>query len=355
MQKAGQITALPGGQFNTLAQNGTGISVTGINKPPIIVQGEGAQKGNTKSLTNRAKKKVITQTITLALIDVAKRRNEPKREKAYWNTYHCQSRIIDGGDKFYGNYCKNRFCTICSGNRKAEIINKYLPVIRQWKDPYFVTLTAKSVPAYKLKDRMRRMILSFNKIINRNKKRYARGKGIKLEGIRSLESNFNPIARTYNPHFHILVSSKEAAELILKEWLEQCSPAFASRAAQQIRKVEDTIHDLMEVVKYGSKIFTDPTMKKKAKSKVSPYIYVSAFHNIIGAMEGHRIFERFGFNLPPGPKKGKKTILTKYEELVFIPEVFDWVCPETAALLTGYKPSAELLGILEENVDLELQ
>ena len=65
------------------------------------------------------------------------------------------------------------------------------------------------------------------------------------------------------------------------------------------------MRDLEEVIKYGSKIFTDPSMNKKAHSKISPYIYVAAFPNIIGAMSGHRIFERFGFNLLSGPKNQK--------------------------------------------------
>lgn len=96
-------------------------------------------------------------------------------------------------------------------------------------------------------------------------------------------------------------------------------------------------------------------MKKKSKRNVSPYIYISAFHNIIGAMSGHRVFDRFGFNLPPGPKKGKLSVLTQYEKLVFMPELYDWVCVETSELLSGYQPSAELLGILGGNINLDLQ
>ncbi|MBK9721921.1 MAG: protein rep [Saprospiraceae bacterium] len=322
---------------------------------PIIVKGEGTDKSNSRAILRRAKSKVITQKVILSLIEVAKERNELNRVKAYWNTYHCQNRIFEADDKLFGNYCKNRFCTICAGIRKAEIINKYWPIISEWKEPYFLTLTAKSVPANKLKSRMQRMLLSLKKILNRNKKRYMRGKGIKFEGIRSLECNFNPVQRWYNPHFHIIVSTKEAAELILKEWLIQCTPKFALIDGQKIRKVEDKVHDLIEVVKYGSKIFTDPTMKKRAKRTVAPYIYVSAFHNIIWAMSGHRIFERFGFNLPPRTKETKMTLAIEYEQLKFAPELFDWVNEETAELLSGYQPTGELLSILRDNINFDLQ
>ncbi|MBL0235577.1 MAG: protein rep [Saprospiraceae bacterium] len=354
MPLVGNPKTLAKGQFNTLVQSGTD-SNNYNPKPPLILQGEGAVKGDSISLKNRAKKKVITQSIILALVDIARRRIEVKREKAYWNTYHCQNRIIEVENRYYGDYCKNRFCTICAGIRKADIINRYYPVISKWSDPYFVTLTAKSVPAKTLNNRIDRMFLSLKKILTRNKKRHSRGKGIHLEGIRSLESNFNPIKRTYNPHFHLIVSSKEAAELIISEWLEQCTPAFAVSSAQNMRKVIDMNHDLVEIIKYGSKIFTDPTMKKKAQSKISPYIYVAAFHNIIGAMSGHRIFERFGFNLPERTKETKISLITDYNQLVFVPEQFDWVSTETAELLTGYQPSDELITILAENINLDLE
>lgn len=153
----------------------------------------------------------------------------------------------------------------------------------------------------------------------------------------------------------MIVSSKEAEELIISEWLEKCTSAFAVRSAQNMRKVIDINHDLVEIIKYGSKIFTDPTMKKKTQSKISPYIYAAAFHNIIGAMSGHRIFERFGFQLPFRTKETKMTLITDYNQLVFVPEKFDWVSSETAELLTGYQPSDELMAILENNINLDLE
>lgn len=89
-----------------------------------------------------------------------------------------------------------------------------------------------------------------------------------------------------------------------------------------MRRVEDKVKNLIEMAKYGSKVFADPTMEKNTKCKVLPYIFDSAFHNIIGAMSGHRLFDRFGFNLPPRPKKGNVSVLTQYEKLVIVPEVF---------------------------------
>ena len=348
-------SALPGGQFNTLAQIGTTIDVSGSKQSPIILHGTGTDRGDAKMLKNRAKKKLITQKLCLALIDVAKSLKDFKMVKSYWNTYHCQSKLISANNRLHGNYCKNRFCSICAGIRKAEIISKYLPVISSWEEAHFVTLTSLAVPASQLKGRFQRMIKSFNKILKRNKKRCQRGKGIKIMGIRSVESNFNPIKRTYNPHLHIIVSSREAAELIVKEWLKACTPKFAYRGAQDIQKVNDKIKNLIEVVKYGSKIFTDPTMQKKSKSNVLPQIYVLAYHNIIKAMSGLRIFERFGFNACPGSKAPLSELYTEYERMIFDQGLSDWVNEETAEMLTGYVPSQELQFILNGNMDINLQ
>lgn len=351
--KARNLSFSGQGQFNTLAQSGTGFSSGKRKNRPITVKGRGSEILGTTQLQNRAKKKMITQAITLALIDVATKRGNTEMARAYWNTYHCQSQIVRAEGKLFGNYCKNRFCTLCAGNRKAEIINKYSPVIEKWEAPYFVTLTARSVPACKLKSRMDRMLKSLKKILARNKKRHQRGTGIKLELIRALECNFNPIKRTYNPHFHLLVSSKAGAELIIREWLEQCTPKFALPDAQNMRPVNDTIHDLIEVVKYGSKIFTDPTMNK-GRTKATPFVYVSAFHNIICAMKGNRVFDRSGFNLPKIISKRTIKQLTQYEELFYDPKLFDWVGCDEFELLTKYSANPNLLSVLQNNLDYAL-
>lgn len=341
----------------TLAQNGTTVKANTRSKPVITVKGKGTAAGQTEVLQNRAKKKMITQKLIRSLVDVATSKGATDRVNAYWNTYYCQSRITKSKGQLYGDYCKNRFCTLCSGIRKAEIINKYLPIISTWQQPYFVTLTAKSVFANALKSRINRMHQGISKLLARNKKRAERGKEVRLMGIRSIECNFNPIKRSYNPHFHFIVATKEMAEILVREWLKQCTPTHARPKAQLAKPVENTEKTLIEVIKYGSKIFTDPTMKGKAKKKVSPYIYVSAFDNIIGAMQGHRIFDRFGFNLPADTpaKQATFTPVTDYETLVYDTQLNDWISEDTLEVLTGYKPRGELMAILENNVDMVLE
>ena len=103
---------------------------------------------NVEALLGRAKRKTITQKSALSLIDVARRKKKGKAKiKSYWNTYHCQSRLVTSEGRSHAKYCKNRFCTICLSIRKATIINKYLPFVVTWEDPHFVALTVKAIPA----------------------------------------------------------------------------------------------------------------------------------------------------------------------------------------------------------------
>lgn len=72
-------------------------------------------------------------------------------------------------------------------------------------------------------------------------------------------------------------------------------------------------------------------------------------------MQGLRLFDHFGFNLPAKPRIGKRQTISEYELLKFDPQLFDWVTPETGALLTLYKPEPGLLAMLEGNMDRDLE
>jgi hypothetical protein len=120
---------------------------------------------NDKALKGRAKRKTITQSMVLSLMDVAKQKGNNENQNSYWNTYYCQNRVIVNDGKLYGKYCKNRFCTLCCSNRKADIINKYLPNIKEWGDPYFVTLTVKACKGNKLNVMVSKVLEGFSKIL----------------------------------------------------------------------------------------------------------------------------------------------------------------------------------------------
>jgi hypothetical protein len=196
------------------------------------------------------------------------------------------------------------------------------------------------------------MIRGFNRIIAKYRKRNLRGKGIKLMGIRTLECNFNFKKRTYNPHFHLVVANKEIAEAFINEWLnlwKSNKQIYTVRQAQHMRPIEDLEKDLIETIKYGTKIFTQPDPDKKKKVKGAERIYAMAIYNILNAMKGRHLFEHFGFKIPKASKeKSQSIILANPKEWEYSLQKLDWVNKETADVLTGFLPSTKLLGMVNE-------
>jgi plasmid rolling circle replication initiator protein Rep len=341
-QMKGRDDVARDGCFNTLAQNGTSFP----EAVPVIVQGSGSDLKNTKSLKGRAKRKLITQATVLGLIDIAKELQFKELSQSYWNTFHCQNSVLTVDNRLYSLYCKNRYCTLCSANRKADIINRYLPIIEKWKCPHFLTLTVKSVPYSSLRKVMIQMVQVFRKIIGKYRKQFLRGTGPRLIGIRSLESNYNPKTNEYNPHFHIIVPDKETGVIIMEEWVKRAKPGKAAKWCQKLTRVKSNIKALIETVKYGSKIISEPDLKR-TKLKAEPRIYVLALHHIFQAMKGLRIFERFGFNLPKNvPKTPCMKVVSNGVRWEYDINRFDWF-DEEGNSLTGYMPPGGLVDILE--------
>lgn len=351
MQQKRHSTPFGRGTLNTLAQSGSAPSQI----PAVIIQGQGSEITTDKVLKGRAKRKIIAQRLALSLVDIAKRKGDTEMAKAFWNTYHCQSHIISHENRTYGKYCKNRHCPLCCSIRKATLINKYLPLISSWEAPYFVTLTVKACKARSLPKRLKDMIRGF-KIITTKYRKAVGAKTGKLSGIRALECCFNPVKRTYNPHFHVLVPNKATAETLIKEWLALCTPKFALRPAQDMRPVRNLESDLIETIKYGAKIFTEPDLDKKVQSDADPTIYAAALYNIYDGMRGLRLFERFGFNLPKTDTLSTPArVITEYEEWYFAPQYHDWLQVDSEQMLSNYTLPAELEELLRNHIDKETE
>ena len=317
--------------------------------------GSGSDLSDTKSSKFRAKRKLVSQASNLGLIEAVETKGEPERKQTYWNAYRCQDRLTAYNGRVHGKYCKTRFCTLCISNRKADLINRYLPELKTWDAPYFITLTARSIPAKKLKKWVSGFKEAFEIIIGRLKKRHQRGKGVKPVGIQSLECNFNPIKRTYNPHFHLIVENEAVADAILNEWLKLWTPKHALRKSQNKQRVRNIEQCLIEVIKYSTKIFTDPDVTRKGE--MPQKVYAAALDNIFQAMESHRIFDRFGFDNPKVNKESKVQAVSESQckDFVFAAEAYDWVNTKTGERLTEYEPPAHLILLLEENIDTDAQ
>jgi len=200
---------------------------------------------------------------------------------------------------------------------------------------------------------MQKMMQGFKRINHKYRKNNQRKGGIRLVGIKSLECNFNPKENTYNPHFHLVVINKEVAEIIKQEWLMLWKSKWTNERAQYIRPIESLERDLIETIKYGSKIVTDPEKKRKSGTQDNPKIYAAALYNIFDAMKGLRIFDRFGFNLPKEKEKrvSGSRLVNDFHEWIFLPEYYDWHSTENELVLSAYVPTNEILKILENNVD----
>ena len=129
-------------RLDTLVNIGTRQSDKYSSEPRHKLVGTGTGK---ESMKKRPTKKLLDQHIVLAMINVANKSRDYNRAKKYWNTYHCFGVIKTDGDRAFSRYCKNRFCSVCNGNRKAKLIRLYKSIIELWQEPYFLTLTRQSV------------------------------------------------------------------------------------------------------------------------------------------------------------------------------------------------------------------
>jgi len=227
---------------------------------------------------------------------------------------------------------------LCSNIRKAEIINLHLPIIKKWEDPHFVTLTVRSVKTKHLRKWMDKgLTRCLGLILDSYRIRENRGTGKRLIGIRSLEYNYNPIKKTYNPHLHLTVANRGMADILVDEWLKRWTPKHTYRGTQDIQRVRNAENILIEVIKYGSKIFTDPDMKKGV-NKIPSKIYAGVLDNIYEAMKSCNLFSKFDFKLPKVQQHTKLSpkMLFDFEEWIFDEQFSDWFNPSTGELLTGH-------------------
>lgn len=343
-----------GSLLDTIAQTRTRMQVTKAKKPAKLLWGTGSDLSDNDALHKKGERKMITQSVVLSVIDIAKKKGNQKLVRNLWGAYRCQRELTTAEGRIYTTYCRGRVCSICCGIRKAEKIRRYLPVLQTWAKPYFVTLTAKSLPAKNLTRRMKDMNRGLRIIIERHKKKAQRASGFKLVGFKVLESNFNATKRTYNPHLHLIVENEEMAKVIVSEWLALCTKDFANPKAQHYGPVRDKEESLVELVKYSTKLLTEPNPGKKRKDG-SRYVYAAALYNIMNAMQGLRIFDRFGFDLPKGTRREKQC--REFEDIEhwkYSPKSKDWLNAKKQRL-TGFVPSKELIDTLTNNINSELE
>ncbi len=149
-------------------------------------------------------------------------------------------------------------------------------------------------------------------------------------------------------------------DILIEEWLALRGNAkkykYVSSSAQDARPITNNVKALIEIVKYGSKIFTRSDVNKRAE-KNNSNVYAAALNNIFNAMKGLRIFDRFGFDLQKenNIEKTSRSVIKDFDEWNFEINKFDWINNESDERLSKYIPLGQLLDLLNNRVDTNIE
>lgn len=287
-----------------------------------------------KRLQKKAKKKYLSLGIAYHLYYET---DSPLR-KSYQHSMYCADVLTPNKqqNKLTAKYCKNRWCPLCSSIRIAMLINGYGPQLKGLNEPYFVTLTAPTVPAEELPARIELFRKSFRQIVDNYS---ARKMGMK--GIRKAECTVRPKG-LYHYHFHVIIGGKENAEFLVKRWLEIVPGALPQ--SQDLRPADEG--SFIELFKYFTKLVV-----KDKRTGMREIVDYKRLDIIFQALRGKRTFQPFG---------GLKAVSEEIDEeeleaniLISADSIFkwimdDWVNLETGECLTGFKPSDSLKRLIDE-------
>jgi len=292
---------------------------------------DGGYRATKQTFQKRAKRKSIARVLTSKLINL-----DSPLQKAYKLTHSfCANELLHNGNEITSRYCGYRWCPVCNPIRTAKLINGYLPVFAEFKDPYLVTLTAPTCTKEQLAETVEHRGQVWASILNHSRTLYNRGKiNYRLKGIRKLEITARPDGM-FNPHFHIIVEGKESANLIKAQWLHRYPDA--DRKLQKVDKANPD--SLKELFKYITKFWTED------KETGKPVIYSpEQMDAIFQALQGKPTARPFG-----GVKMVRdeveqietiqvKDMTEKYDISVWNQAVMDWI-DTYGECASGYTPT----------------
>lgn len=272
-------------------------------------------------LSKKARAKYITMGVIHPLINL-----HSKLEHSYLNTTNCAGVMVQEGRRLTAKYCNNRWCLVCNRIRTARLINGYLQPLVELPNKQFVTLTLPNVPANRLQLTIRIMGVALRRIQDRFRKA-----GHSITGIRKLECTYNPIADTYHPHLHLIVSGEDNARRLVSAWLGEFGDAVGD--AQDITPTGDA--GIQELFKYFTKIF------------VKGKLYPQALDVIFQAMYGKRVFQPMGIRRDVSEDvEGIVSELCEdiepSEFMLWVWRDTDWYAMGTGEGLTNYIPSVQV-------------
>lgn len=228
------------------------------------------------TLTKRARSKYLSDNLTRALL-----RDNPNSPltKSYYGSRLCTKYIYQSGKKLNTKYCKQRWCPVCNRIQTAKLISGYVPVLERMNQPYFVTLTKKTVPQEQLEESIALMDSTWRRILHSDA-----GKRRKINGIRKSECTVRP-NNHYHFHYHVIVEGKEAAEWLVDSWLSRLSDV-ADIKAQDFKPADE--NSLKEIFKYFTKLLTNNSIGDKE------FYSTTSMDVVFQAMKRKRVIQPFG-------------------------------------------------------------
>jgi hypothetical protein len=291
-----------------------------------------------EALTRRARAKLATDAIVGELCRLG---SETPLRHAYLRTMGCATELTQEGAKLTGRYCGNRWCGVCNRIRTAKLRTAYTPVLLEWGDAHFVTVTVPNVPRRELHATVRRLIQAVREIAN-NIRRTDR---LEWRAVRKLEVTFNAERRDFHPHVHLVVKGQAQSRTFVKRWLERFPDANAG--AQDVRPATGE-GAMRELFKY----LTKQTVRVDGRVTTAP---ARALDAIYVSVRGLRTIQPMGFKVKGEPDEVTDedatleldaTITAPREHAVWRWCGTDWVDPTTGELLTGWEPEARIYGLI---------
>jgi hypothetical protein len=286
-----------------------------------------------KTFLKRARSKNLTNKVVQPLSKV-----RSPLEKSYRMTLLCSATLTQARGKITGLYCNQRWCLVCSRIRTAKLIAGYIPALEQMEEKYFVTLTVPNCKGVVLKDTIKRM---FDEYVN-IRRSITRTHKLKYAALRKFECTNNLVRRDFHPHFHVIVDSELAGNLIIDMWLKRW-PA-ATREAQDIRPADD--NSCMELFKYFTKVISKTTTDGKSDYSIN----LAALDTIFRAMKGKRTFQPSGCikTVSEDVEPEQAELAPSDLEACWSWLETDWIDKETGELLSGYEPSEAIKNITDK-------
>lgn len=251
-------------------------------------------KDNKRKQSNLELSRVASELVENERINLTKKRVKAIVECGSFLQYATDKKI-ENRRLFTANFCKNRYCPICSKNkslkdaRDVKIITEYLR--KNNFEFLFATLTAPNCQQSKLKDEITKYNKALAKMFKDEKYKFVKGYVRKLEITYNSDTNSKSYG-TFHPHFHILICVRKSyfkkAYLSKQVWLADWRKAMKDSSITQIdiKKVSlghknNIDKSILELTKYITKDFDF-------------YSDVDVFENFYKGSKGKRMFSFSG-------------------------------------------------------------